>query len=95
LNAGDAETALNHLQRALDQDPDNDHAHYILAVALSSREQPDRALHHLRRAISLNPDNRSLARQDPDLESVRDLDEFRSVLDVPSAFAKSRPRGRR
>ena len=95
LNAGDAETALNHLQRALDQDPDNDHAHYILAVALSSREQPDRALHHLRLAITLNPDNRSLAKQDPDLESVRDLDEFRSVLDVPSAFAKSRPRGRR
>jgi tetratricopeptide (TPR) repeat protein len=95
LNAGDAETALNHLQRAIDQDPDNDHAHYILAVALSTREQPDRALQHLRRAITLNPDNRSLARQDPDLESVRDLDEFRSVLDTPAAFAKSRPRGRR
>jgi tetratricopeptide (TPR) repeat protein len=95
LNAGDADTALNHLQRVLDQDPDNDHAHYILAVALSSRDQPGKALDHLRRAITLNPDNRSLARQDPDLEGVRNLNEFRSMLDSPPAFANRRPRGRR
>src|SRR5262245_11854437 len=28
LNAGDSETALSHLQRAIDQDPNSDHAHY-------------------------------------------------------------------
>ena len=33
----------------------------------------------------LNPENRSLARQDPDLEAIRDHESFRSVLDTPPA----------
>jgi len=95
LNAGDADTALNHLQRALDQDPENDHAHYILAVTLTSRDQPEKALEHLRRAVTLNPDNRSLARQDPDLEGIRGRHEFRTILDSVPVAANRRSRGRR
>ena len=34
LNSGDHAGALDHLQRALGEDPDSDHAHYIMAVAL-------------------------------------------------------------
>lgn len=93
LNSGDHVGALDHLQRALTEDPDSDHAHYTMAVALGMRGRVDEALDHLRNAIGLNPDNRGLARQDPDLESVRGHNSFRSVLDTPaSGRRRSRPR---
>jgi tetratricopeptide (TPR) repeat protein len=83
LNAGDHMTALHHLQRAVTADPENDHAHYIMAAALSMRGRLDEALEHLHRSIELNPENRSQARQDPDLEGIRHLDSFRAILDAP------------
>jgi tetratricopeptide (TPR) repeat protein len=95
LNAGDAATAVDHLQRALTDAPDSDHAHYIMAVTLASQGQSTKALDHLKRSIELNPDNRALARQDPDLEDVRDLDGFRDVIDAPGNSTRSRPRRRR
>lgn len=95
LNAGDPTTALDHLKRALADSPDSDHAHYIMAVALASHGQSTEALTHLRRSIELNPDNRALARQDPDLEDVRDLDGFRDALDASASAQRSRPRRRR
>jgi tetratricopeptide (TPR) repeat protein len=95
LNSGDHDAALDHLTRALDDDPESDHAHYIMAVALSMRGRPDNALEHLRQAIALNPENRSLARQDPDLDGLRSHDNFRSVLDTPSDGTRRRPRARR
>lgn len=95
LNAGDPTTALDHLRRALSDSPDSDHAHYIMAVALASKGQSTESLSHLRRSIELNPDNRSLARQDPDLEDVRDLEGFREALEAPPATQRPRPRRRR
>jgi tetratricopeptide (TPR) repeat protein len=95
LNSGDHSGALDHLQRALGEDPDSDHAHYIMAVALGMRNRADEALEHLRQAIALNPDNRSLARQDPDLDTVRDHDRFRDALDTPPAPNRRRPVRRR
>lgn len=95
LNAGDPNTALDHLKRALADSPDSDHAHYIMAVALASHGQSTESLTHLRRSIELNPDNRSLARQDPDLEDVRDLDGFREALDSPGSGARARAKRRR
>ena len=94
LNAGDHAGAMEHLRRALEDAPENDHAHYIMAVALAMRAQSDEALEHLRQAISLNPENRALARQDPDLEGVRDHEGFREVLETPAA-SRRRPRQRR
>jgi tetratricopeptide (TPR) repeat protein len=94
LNAGDSQTALDHLRKALADVPDSDHAHYIMAVALASGGQMTEALGHLKRSIELNPDNRALARQDPDLEDARELDGFRDALEVQSA-ASARPRQRR
>jgi tetratricopeptide (TPR) repeat protein len=91
LNSGDHSGALAHLQRALGEDPDSDHAHYIMAVALGMRNRADEALDHLRQAIALNPENRSLARQDPDLDTVRDHDRFKDVLDTPPAPNRRRP----
>ena len=95
LNSGDHSGALDHLQRALGEDPDSDHAHYIMAVALGMRNRADEALEHLRQAIALNPENRSLARQDPDLDAVRDHDRFRDALDTPPAPNRRRPVRRR
>ena len=37
LNSGDHAGALDHLQRALGEDPESDHAHYMMAVALGMR----------------------------------------------------------
>ena len=95
LNAGDQATALDHLRRAISEAPDSDHAHYIMAVALASFGHITEALGHLQRSIALNPDNRSLARQDPDLENVRDLDGFRAALDAGSDGSRSRSVRRR
>ena len=94
LNAGDHHGALEHLKRAIDDDPESDHAHYITAVALSMRGRLNEALEHLRRAVALNPENRALAKQDPDLETLRGHDGFRGALDTP-AEARRRPRARR
>ena len=95
LNSGDHDAALDHLNRALDDDPESDHAHYIMAVALTMRGRPDSALDHLRQAIALNPENRSLARQDPDLDALRNHDNFRAALDTQSDGIRRRPRARR
>jgi hypothetical protein len=66
-----------------------------MSVALGMRGHIDEALEHLRRAIGLNPENRALARQDPDLEAIRDHENFRSVLDTPPAPNRRRPVRRR
>jgi tetratricopeptide (TPR) repeat protein len=95
LNAGDPATALEHLRRALGDAPDNDHAQYIMSVALASTGAPADAVEHLRQAISLNPENRALARQDPDLEPLRALDAFADLVDGSAAALKNRQRKRR
>jgi tetratricopeptide (TPR) repeat protein len=94
LNSGDHNGALDHLQRALGEDPESDHAHYIMAVALGMRNRQDEALEHLQQAIALNPENRGLAKQDPDLDSIRDHNRFRDALDTPPAPNRRRFRRR-
>ena len=85
LNSGDHTGALDLLQSVLGEDPESDHAHYIMAVAMGMRNRVDEALEHLRRAIALNPENRGLAKQDPDLDTLRDHNGFREALDTPPA----------
>lgn len=95
LNAGNSEVALAHVQRALDQEPASDHAHYIMAVVRSARSETDKALDHLRRAIELNPDNRSLASQDADLEVLRETAGFRSLMNAAPQAPRRQARIRR
>ena len=83
INGGKYEEAISHLRLVRDEDPDNDHALYMLAVAHAQRGEHAEAIAHLERAISLNPENRALARRDPDLEPLRDDDAFRTALDAP------------
>jgi tetratricopeptide (TPR) repeat protein len=83
INGGKYDEAISHLRLVRDEDPDNDHALYMLAVAHAQRGEHAEALAHLERAIALNPENRALARRDPDLEPLRDDDAFRTTLEAP------------
>jgi tetratricopeptide (TPR) repeat protein len=93
INGGQYDQAIAHLRLVRDEDPDNDHAIYMLAVAHAQRDEHAEAVAHLERAIALNPENRALARNDPDLEPLRDDDAFRAALEAPlgSRLAGRRP----
>jgi tetratricopeptide (TPR) repeat protein len=81
INGGKYDEAISHLRLVRDEDPDNDHALYMLAVAHAQRGEHAEAIAHLERSIALNPENRALARRDPDLEPLREDDAFRTALD--------------
>jgi outer membrane protein assembly factor BamD (BamD/ComL family) len=91
INGGKYDEALSHLRLVRDEDPDNDHALYMLAVAHAQRGEHAEAIAHLERAIALNPENRALARRDPDLETLRQDESFRATLDA-AAPATAPPR---
>jgi tetratricopeptide (TPR) repeat protein len=88
INGGQYDQAIAHLRLVRDEDPDNDHALYMLAVAHAQRDEHAEAVAHLERAIALNPENRALARNDPDLEPLHDDEAFRAALEAPSAPAR-------
>jgi len=83
INGGQYDQAIAHLRLVRDEDPDNDHALYMLAVAHAQRDEHTEAVAHLERAIALNPENRALARTDPDLEPLHDDDTFQAALEAP------------
>jgi Tfp pilus assembly protein PilF len=95
LNAGDVEAALGHLGRALEKAPDSDHAHYIMAVALVDKGDLPLAMVHLRQAVALNPENRSVALQDPDLETLQGIEAFHQMLGAQSESTPRRVKARR
>src|SRR5687767_9616633 len=82
VNAGNYDEALEHLRTASAEAPEHDHALYMLASVLTLRDQMDAAVPLLLRAIELNPDNRTLARHDPDLEPLRQLESVRAALEA-------------
>jgi tetratricopeptide (TPR) repeat protein len=90
INGGHYDQAIAHLRLVRDEDPDNDHALYMLAVAHAQRDEPAEAVAHLERAIALNPENRGLARTDPDLDPLRDDEAFRVALEAPASSGPPR-----
>jgi outer membrane protein assembly factor BamD (BamD/ComL family) len=92
LNGGRYDEAISHLRLVRDEDPDNDHALYMLAVAHAQRGELAEAVAHVERAIAMNPENRALARTDPDLDPLRGDDAFTAALEAPPM---SRPERRR
>jgi tetratricopeptide (TPR) repeat protein len=95
INGGQYDQAIAHLRLVRDEDPDNDHALYMLAVAHAQRDELAEAVAHLERAIALNPENRGLARTDPDLEPLHEDEAFRAALEAPpSAHRPMDPRRR-
>jgi len=83
LNGGRYDEAIAHLRLVRDEDPDNDHALYMLAVAHAQRGEHAESIAHLERAIALNPENRAIARRDPDLDALHDDDAFHAALGAP------------
>lgn len=92
LNGGRYDEAISHLRLVRDEDPDNDHALYMLAVAHAQRGELAEAVAHVERAIAINPENRALARTDPDLDPLREDDSFRTALEAPSTTRIDRRR---
>ncbi len=92
INGGRYDEAISHLRLVRDEDPDNDHALYMLAVAHAQRGEHAEAIAHLERAIALNPENRALARRDADLEPLRQDESFRATLDAASESRPLHPR---
>jgi tetratricopeptide (TPR) repeat protein len=90
INAGAYDDGLGRLEALAGESPDNDHVHFMLAVARSLRGEPDKAWPHLQRAIELNPENRFLARQDADLEVLRRDPQFRQLIERPPAGRRER-----
>jgi tetratricopeptide (TPR) repeat protein len=81
INGGKYDEAISHLRLVRDEDPDNDHALYMLAVAHAQRGEHAQAVAHLERSIALNPENRALARRDPDLEPLHGDEAYRSAVE--------------
>src|SRR5215831_15490492 len=92
LNGGRYDEAISHLRLVRDEDPDNDHALYMLAVAHAQRGELAEAVAHVERAMAINPENRALARTDPDLDPLREDDTFRTALEAPSTARIDRRR---
>jgi tetratricopeptide (TPR) repeat protein len=92
INGGRYDEALSHLRLVRDEDPDNDHALYMLAVAHAQRGEHAEAIAHLERAIAMNAENRGLARNDPDLEPLRGDESFRAALEAPHGQRSDRRR---
>jgi outer membrane protein assembly factor BamD (BamD/ComL family) len=89
INGGRYDEAIAHLRLVRDEDPDNDHALYMLAIAHAQRDELTQALTVLERAIALNPENRALARRDPDLDPLREDDAFGEAVDPSSGSQTS------
>jgi tetratricopeptide (TPR) repeat protein len=92
INGGRYEEAISQLHLVRDEDPDNDHALYMLAVAHAQRGELAQAVAHLERAIAVNPENRALARTDPDFEPLRSDESFRAAVEVPPSNRLDRRR---
>jgi tetratricopeptide (TPR) repeat protein len=82
INAGQADTAIEHLAAAVAEDPDHDGALYMLGVAHALRADTAAALSYLQRAIARNPDNRALALQDDDLERLLQDESVRAAIEA-------------
>lgn len=91
INGGSYDKAIANLRLVRDEDPDNDHALYMLAVAHAQRGELTEAMAHLERAISLNQENRPLARTDPDLEPLRGHETFRTAVESAPRTDRRRP----
>lgn len=66
MNARDMEHARQHLEKALQLDPEDDRILYTMSLCDGLRGDGDSACENLKRAISLEPKNRIMARQDPE-----------------------------
>jgi hypothetical protein len=81
LIRSDPARAREILADGLEQYPESGGMHYTLACLEAVQGDADAALTALRTAIERRPEAAKWAREDEDLASLRDLEEFRSLVD--------------
>ena len=94
LNDGDDDTADRLARDVIGTEPDHDLALYILAAVHSRRGDAEAALAYLRHAVQVSPDISAQARHDADFVVLRDVPEFRALLDPPPVNGDQRANGR-
>jgi tetratricopeptide (TPR) repeat protein len=95
LNNGQEARAEQLARGVLAEDPRHDLALYLLASLEARRGDADKALSYLGQAIAISPEARAQARHEPDFESIRDLDAFRELTDLPAPGTDAARRPRR
>ena len=70
INSRELGTARQHLQTALEQEPNADHIYYALALCCGLSGDPQGAYENLRHAIEIDPLNRMRAKQDADFAFI-------------------------
>jgi uncharacterized Ntn-hydrolase superfamily protein len=78
--SGDVAAASRHAERALELDPNDPMLAYNLACYRALSGQSEEALELLRRSLPHDESLRVQARTDPDLESLRDREEYRELV---------------
>jgi len=79
-NRGEYEEALKFLRQAAEIHPRNEHVLYCIAATAARAGDSATALKSLRQAVTAGPANRAQARQDPDFDTLRDDEEFLSIV---------------
>ena len=79
-NRGEYEEALKALRQAAEIHPSNEHVLYCLAATAARAGDPQGALKALRSAIAASPASRAQAKSDADFDSLRDDEEFASLI---------------
>ncbi|MDT8406741.1 MAG: tetratricopeptide repeat protein [Methylococcales bacterium] len=80
LELSEPQWAANLCRQALSIDPDNVHALYQLACALTALEQPEEAIKHLTEVVTLSDSYRADIAQDPALEPLRGYPAFEALV---------------
>ena len=79
-NRGEYEEALKFLRQAAEIHPRNEHVLYCMAATAARAGDSATALKSLRQAVGAGSANRAQARQDPDFDTLREDEEFLSIL---------------
>lgn len=90
INDGRPDDAIAILKPVAADDASNDSAAYLLGVAYTLKQDFTSAMAYLERAVRLNPENRDLVRKEADLESLRQTDQFESLLNTPASAPRKR-----
>jgi tetratricopeptide (TPR) repeat protein len=74
------DAAVETLQRAFDANPRDALAHFNMACYRAVQNRPQEALALLKNALHLDPKLKCLAQTEPDFERLRDLPEFKKLV---------------